>query len=342
MEANRLIVKKFFDQNFSIPEICKRVKEFNINRVFVWRTVQRLRDTGSVKNRPGSGQPRTARTKERVKRIREKIRRNPNRSGRKLAREEQISQRSMRRILKDELQLKPYKKRKRHGLSDKQRVERVKRSKTLLKRHDAEDVKNIIFSDEKLFTTEVKMNAQNDRVYSLAIDDIPEHVRTVSTFQNKNSVMVWGAISHNGKIPLKFVDKGVKIDQKYYKTEILEKTLMKNIDTLYPDGRWIFQQDSAPAHKAKAVQAWLAAKCPQFISSEEWPASSPDLNPLDYCIWGTLEARVNATPHRSIESLKAKLIQEWDALSFDLVRAAIGCWRRRLALIVKHRGGRFE
>ncbi|CAF4629382.1 unnamed protein product, partial [Didymodactylos carnosus] len=51
---------------------------------------------------------------------------------------------------------------------------------------------------------------------------------------------------------------------------------------------------------------------------------------------------VNAKPHRSIESLKRKLIQEWNRLDMDLVRAAIDSWRRRLALVVKHKGGRFE
>jgi len=82
----------------STSEICKRVKPMGINRMFVWRTVKRLQVTGSINNRPGSGRPRTTRTKDRVKRIWEKIRRNPERSARNLAREEQIDDRSMRRI----------------------------------------------------------------------------------------------------------------------------------------------------------------------------------------------------------------------------------------------------
>jgi len=267
MKENQLIVKKFFEQHLSTSEICKRVKPMGINRMFVWRTVKRLQETGSINNRPGSGRPRTTRTKDRVKRIREKIRRNPERLARNLACEEQIDDRSMRRILKDELHLKPYKKLKRHGLTDKQREERVKRAKSLLTQHDAGSAEKIIFLDEKLFTTEVKCNAQNNRVYALAIEDIPEHIRTVSTFQNKNSVMVWVALGHNGKIPLKFVDKGVKIDQHYYKTEVLEKTLLPNVSSLYPDGQWTFQQDSALAHNAKSVQEWLKANSPDFINT---------------------------------------------------------------------------
>ncbi|CAF4636573.1 unnamed protein product, partial [Rotaria magnacalcarata] len=51
-----------------------------------------------------------------------------------------------------------------------------------------------------------------------------------------------------------------------------------------------------PAHKAKSTQQWLVDNCPDFIRSEERPASSPDLNPLDYSIWETLETIVNANP----------------------------------------------
>ncbi|CAF0781661.1 unnamed protein product [Didymodactylos carnosus] len=170
--------------------------------------------------------------------------------------------RSMRRILEINLGLKAYKKRKLHRLSLKQMDARHRRSKSLLKRHDDESVKKIIFSDEKLFVVEAKLNAQNDRMYSLAIEDIPENFRTVQRFQKSSSVMIWGAIGHNGKIPLKFVDKGIKITARYYQDEILRSTLK-------PNGQWTFQQDSAPAHKAKTTQAWLRLNCPDFISSEE-------------------------------------------------------------------------
>ncbi|CAF1098111.1 unnamed protein product, partial [Didymodactylos carnosus] len=73
-----------------------------------------------------------------------------------------------------------------------------------------------------------------------------------------------------------------------------------------------------------------------------WPPSSPDLNPLDFSIWGILETIVNARQHRSLESLKRMLVREWNRLPMDTVRAAIDSWRRRLALVVKHKGDRFE
>lgn len=342
LDFKRIFIKNLYSQHQTPAQIVHQGKCHGIERRLVDRTIRRIKETGDVKDRKRSGRPRSIRTKERKKRIQEKIRRNPRRSARKLSMEEGISDRSMRRLLNIDLGVIPYKRIRRHGLSDRQKEERVKRSKSLLKRHDGESVKSIVFSDEKLFITEEKFNAQNDRIYSLAIEDIPEKLRTVSTFQNKNSVMVWAAISYQGKIPLKFVDKGVKINKEYYRDEILVSTLKPNIDLMFPDGKYTFQQDSAPAHTANVVQEWCRSNLTDFIDKQEWPASSPDLNPLDYFVWGSLEAKVNEKPHRSIDSLKRKLMKEWDELSMNSVRAAIDCWRRRLSLVVKHRGNRFE
>ena len=73
--------------------------------------------------------------------------------------------------------------------------------------------------------------------------------------------------------------------------------------------------------KSNGVMVWEPRKLRKLrtceIASNEWPPSSPDLNPLDYSVWGVLEARGNATIRRSLNSLKQKLIKEWDRLSMD-------------------------
>jgi len=39
------------------------------------------------------------------------------------------------------------------------------------------------------------------------------------------------------------------------------------------------------------IQDWLHTDCDDFIAKDEWPPNSPDLNQLDYHVWGTtLEA----------------------------------------------------
>jgi transposase len=342
MSQNRQIVKAYFESGKSRGDIFKEVKFLGIKRDFVYRTVKRLTETGSVDDKPRTGRPRTVRTKRLVKVVRERIRRNCQLSGREIAKGLKVNRESIRQVIKDDLHFKPYRKRKVHGLSANQRVAREVRSKRLLRRHAAQTVANIVFSDEKLFVVEESFNPQNNRVYGLSIEAIPEHLRTVQRFQKPGSLMVWGAMSKMGKCPLVFVDKGVKINAKYYQEEILERYMKPWANRIHGDANWCFQQDSAPAHSARTTQAWLTTNCPSFISKDDWPPSSPDLNPLDYSIWGVLEAKVNAYPHRSIESLKNKLIKEWKALSMDVVRAAIDTWRKRLTLCKDASGGRFE
>jgi len=41
---------------------------------------------------------------------------------------------------------------------------------------------------------------------------------------------------------------------------------------------FLFQQDNAPAHRARDTVELLCRETPQFISPDMWPANSPDLN----------------------------------------------------------------
>lgn len=148
-------------------------------------------------------------------------------------------------------------------------------------------------------------------------------MRTVERFQYENKQMIWAAIWKKGKFPLHFIENGLKINAVYYKKEILEKILKEEGSKIYKKTKWTFQQDSAPAHKALIVQKWCKSKIPDFISTSEWPPSSPDLNPLDYSIWEFLESKVNSKRHTTLESLKASIQREWDNLPMKTVRSAI-------------------
>src|SRR5690349_17049775 len=69
----------------------------------------------------------------------------------------------------------------------------------------------IVFSDEKIFRIEQKLNAQKDRVYAALIEDLPEGLQAVRHEQFPDSVMVFAAASFDQKFPLKLVENGVKV-----------------------------------------------------------------------------------------------------------------------------------
>jgi len=54
----------------------------------------------------------------------------------------------------------------------------------------------------------------------------------------------------------------------------------------------MFQQDSAPAHRARETIKLLQRETPAFISPDLWPPNSPDLNPVNYKICGVMQDRV--------------------------------------------------
>ncbi len=338
----RGLIVSAFERGERQVDIVRRFKDDGVSRQFVSYTIKRWRETRSIADRPRSGRPRTARIRNAVRKIGMRIRRNRRRSQRKLAAALGTSRSTIRRILEFDLGCKPYKRRKVHGLSAAQKKQRRIRCNRLLRRFASHRVNSIVFSDEKIFTVEETLNKQNDRVYAVAFGDIPEEMRTVQRFQSRSSFMVWGAVSGEGKFPLVIIDKGVKVNQTYYQRAILDRVVKPAGQRIFGNRQWTFQQDSAPAHSAKINQAFCAANFPDFIQSSDWPSSSPDLNVMDYAIWGILEARVNATAHRSLDSLKRAVKREWNKLSMHQIRAAVGSWRRRLKACVDANGGRFE
>ena len=51
-------------------------------------------------------------------------------------------------------------------------------------------------------------------------------------------------------------------------------------------------------------------------------ALSPDLNSLDYAIWGILENKTNATSHPNIALLKTADKEEWNKMSEEFIMKA--------------------
>lgn len=250
-----------------------------------------------------------------------------------------MSQSSARRIIKCDLHMNAYKKQKIHGLTVAQKKARVTKCKDLLAWHAGDE---IIFSDEKMFQLQDTHNQQNDRVYGISLNSIPVNKLAVERFQGVSAVMVWGAISKKGKFPLLFIDRGVKINKEYYIEHVLKNHLLVNAKRMYQDEYYCFQQDSAPSHKANVTQDWCKENLTDFIPANEWPSSSPDLNPLDFCIWGYMLSKIGSTAGMTLESFKAHLIKIWDEIPLEVVRASCDNFFVRMKKVIAARGERFE
>ena len=93
-----------------------------------------------------------------------------------------------------------------------------------------------------------------------------------------------------GCTQLHFVEPGVKVNGEYYRNVVLKQMLLPDIRHVAGDC-FSFQQDSAPAHRARDTVELLLKETPDFIQPDLWPPNSPDLNPV-YCVWSILQEKV--------------------------------------------------
>jgi len=133
-----------------------------------------------------------------------------------------------------------------------------------------------------------------------------------------------------------FVEETAKVNAAYYVGSLLPM-LIDDCKRLLPF-RFVFQQDGAPA------QDWLRVNCTDFIAKDEWPPNSPDLNPLDYHVWGAmLQAFHKLHPKpKTIPELKSALQQIWDDLPQTTINKAVNDFRKRLNKCVSADGAHFE
>ncbi|GFV38596.1 hypothetical protein TNCV_132351 [Trichonephila clavipes] len=86
-----------------------------------------------------------------------------------------------------------------------------------------------------------------------------KHRKDAAVLKNtswSSGVIVWTEMSSQGLTKPFFVGPNFTIDAKYYKNKVL-RHLIKKSNRLYPQGYFVFHQDSALSHTAKSTINWL-------------------------------------------------------------------------------------
>ena len=131
--------------------------------------------------------------------------------------------------------------------------------------------------------------------------------------------MVSVAVSLLGTTELMFIEPGVKINGAYYRDVLLGQHLLLAIRSVAGD----FFTYNAPAHRAGDAVEFLSRNTPVFISPLPWLPNSPDLNPVDYEVWGVLQQRVYRSRIRDVDHLKQRLIEEWRCFDQNITDRAV-------------------
>jgi len=103
---------------------------------------------------------------------------------------------------------------------------------------------------------------------------------------------------------------------------------------------YTFQQDGAPAHRAQETVdlELLIRETPDVIPWSLRPPNNPDLNPMDYTVWGVLQHRGYREKIQTVEELQQHIADEWERLDQRVINNAVKQWHKSVAA----NGGHFE
>lgn len=119
---------------------------------------------------------------------------------------------------------------------------------------------------------------------------------------------------------------------------ILEKNLLETIENMpVPECDVVFQHDNAPGHCAKSVKNWLQT---QPFQTMEWPAQSPDINPIEN-VWAYLKMKLQnkySAPPTTITDLWQRVQEQWYSITPEYCENVVLSMPKRIQTITKVKG----
>jgi hypothetical protein len=202
--------------------------------------------------------------------------------------------------------------------------------------------KDWIWSDEKWFWLVCKKSGEWIWV---AEDDLENEARYVPKDKHPTKLMVWAAISYDGRSALHWFEPGTKVDATEYQWAV-EQAMLNCLDDpeyLFPGGvpkKAVFMQDGASPHTAKSTVKWLAENLPSgwtVNGGEKWPACSPDLNPEEN-LWNFFQNAVVEKDPKTVDQFKKVLKTVWWGISQDYIRTLYTSMTRRCKAVIAAEG----
>jgi len=304
---------------------------------------QRLHETGSVlQKRKDVGRHRDARNLQTVETVLRAVEHNPQTSIRDIAREHEISYSTVQRILKEE-KLHAYHYTRVQHLREEDYPRRKRFCEDFLRRvnEDPEFLSRVIFSDESLFTREGIFNSHNMHMW----DEENPRVTRLRNYQVRWKLNVWAGIMDTtilGPVILPERLTGASY------TEFLAENLPDFLEEipLFNRNKIIFQQDGAGPHNARIVTNFLNEQFPGRWMGRygpiRWPARSPDLNPLDFFLWGYCKEIIYKQPPENVEELNDKLHHAIFSIEDEVMEKIGENLLKRMRACITMNGGHFE
>ena len=316
-ESTRLrIVTLSQDAHWSTKQIAHKV---NCSREAVSLVLSRYRERGTAKDKPGRGRKRKLSNRECKEMARQAKKGKPATElarTRAIKTKKEVSRSTVSRALRKE-GLRNLKVKDVEALSAENKAERLKYSKDM----KGYDFKRVLFSDEKKFPLRSGLDRQwmdPRRRVSKEVQRWPEKIE------------VWGACGYYMKAPLYFWEGTMKapLYQKIIKSG-LKQSAMQFSDDCPADLRqnWVYLQDGARPHIATKSMKVLHKLVGDRVTPH--PANSPDLNLMED-VWSYLVHRLKTANIKTLQGLKRKIKEEYDAMPFSEFRKSVDSMPKRL------------
>ena len=316
-------VQQLFNEHFPNTETPHRIS--------VYALIDKFRNTGSVLDYPRHGRPQVL-DEVKLEQVSDMMLQSPKKSVRRLAQQTGLSIGSAHKALTKKLNLYPYKITVTQQLKETDYEKRIQYCEWVQAHPHVMDI--TFFSDEAWFTLDGTVNSQNNRVWCTEnpyeIQESPLHSAKIG---------VWCSVSRRRLIGPIFFETTVNSD--VYISNILRPFINKlTADELRTSH---FQQDGATAHtSSKSMDYIRKVFKDRLISKPLWPARSPDLNPLDFYLWGKLKGSVYRNKPSTIDELKAAITASITAITHDELNRVIDNKIRRVELCLHQSGKHFQ
>jgi hypothetical protein len=108
-----------------------------------------------------------------------------------------------------------------------------------------------------------------------------------------------------------------------------------------------YQHDGTPPHFSQVIRQYLNHKFPDrligHVGAQNWPPRSPDLNPLDFLVWGYMKAMLYAHKVNTREELLQRILSTAKSINNAAVLRRVTCSLvTRVRKYFQADGGHFE
>lgn len=213
-------------------------------------------------------------------------------------------------------------------VNDKQRKMRMQWARS--KQHwDVDKWAHVVFSDESMFRTHNHSRSQRIRRF---------HHEGLSPICTKKVVLhgvqihVWGCFSRFGVGILKRIHG--TLNSETYQNKIINDIDVVGKCLVFPLHRFILQHDNAPCHRSASTLSFISER---QIDTLDWPANSPDANPIEN-LWHLIKIKMNDLGPLNADEMWVELQKIWYNIPTSLCRKLVDSMPRRVTSIIKMKG----